>query len=152
MRRISREIVDWGSYDKCYRSADKMLYICRQNVILPQLSRTVCIKNCLVLSGDNMYVECSSFFMKTKKSSNRYYQMIIRFCLFLASKAAPAYDELRSSNVLTLPSRRKLRDYNNEVKLSNRSENIFNSGKILMVLCRCTTPDEDYLKLCLLFW
>ena len=42
--------------------------------------------------------------------------MIIRFCLSLASKSASAYDELRNSNVLTLPSRRTLRDYKNAVK------------------------------------
>ena len=42
--------------------------------------------------------------------------MIIRFCLSLASKSASAYDELRSSNVLTLPSCRTLRDYKNAIK------------------------------------
>ena len=53
----------------------------------------------------------------TKKgTSNRYHPMVIRFCLSLASKSASTYDELRSSNVLTLPSRRTLRDYKNAVK------------------------------------
>ena len=42
--------------------------------------------------------------------------MIIRCCLSLASKSASAYDELRSSNVLTLPSYRTLRDYKNAIK------------------------------------
>ena len=42
--------------------------------------------------------------------------MIIRFGLSLASKSASAYDELMSSNVLTLPSCRTLRDYKNAVK------------------------------------
>ena len=42
--------------------------------------------------------------------------MIIRFCLSLASKSASAYDELRSSNVLMLPSCRNLRDYKNAIK------------------------------------
>ena len=42
--------------------------------------------------------------------------MIIQFCLSLASKSASAYDELRSSNVLTLPSCRTLRDYKNAIK------------------------------------
>ena len=46
----------------------------------------------------------------------RYHPMIIRFCLSLAAKSASAYDELRSSNVLTLPTRRTLRDYKNVVK------------------------------------
>ena len=40
-----------------------------------------------------------------------YHPMIIRLCLSLASKSSSAYDELRNSNVLTLPSRRTLRDY-----------------------------------------
>ena len=52
----------------------------------------------------------------TKGYGNRYHPMIIKFCLCLASKSASAYDELRSSNVLTLPSRRTLRDYKNAVK------------------------------------
>ena len=38
------------------------------------------------------------------------------FCLSLAAKSASAYDELRSSNVLTLPTRRTLRVYKNAVK------------------------------------
>ena len=42
--------------------------------------------------------------------------MIIRFCLSLAAKSASAYDELRSRNILTLPTRRTLRDYKNVVK------------------------------------
>ena len=42
--------------------------------------------------------------------------MIIRFCLSLASKSASAYDELRSSNALTLPSCRTLHDYKNAIK------------------------------------
>ena len=44
------------------------------------------------------------------KPLSNYYPMIIRFCLSLASKSASAYDELMSSNVLTLPSCRTLRD------------------------------------------
>ena len=42
--------------------------------------------------------------------------MIIRFCLSLASKSASAYDELMSSNVLTLPSCSTLRGYKNAIK------------------------------------
>ena len=45
--------------------------------------------------------------------------MIIKFCLSLASKSASAYNELlRSSNVLTLPSLRTLRDYKNAIRLN----------------------------------
>ena len=46
-----------------------------------------------------------------KGTGVRYQPMIIRFCLSLAAKSASAYDELRSCNVLTLPTRRTLRDY-----------------------------------------
>ena len=42
--------------------------------------------------------------------------MIIRFCLSLASKSASPYDESKSSNVLTLPSCRTVRDYKNAIK------------------------------------
>ena len=51
------------------------------------------------------------------KSPNaiRYHPMIIRFCLSLAAKSASAYEELRNSKVLTLPSRRTLRDYRNVI-------------------------------------
>ena len=42
--------------------------------------------------------------------------MIIRFSLSLASKSSSAYDELRDSKVLVLPSRRTLRDYKNAIR------------------------------------
>ena len=48
----------------------------------------------------------------------RFHPMIIRFCLSIASKSASAYDELRNSKVLTLPSRRTLRDYKNAIRPS----------------------------------
>ena len=46
----------------------------------------------------------------------KYHPMIIRFCLSIASKSASAYDELRNSNVLVLPSRRTLCDYKNAIR------------------------------------
>ena len=45
-----------------------------------------------------------------------HHPMIIRFCLSIASKSPSAYDELRSSNILTLPSRRTLREYRNAIR------------------------------------
>lgn len=42
--------------------------------------------------------------------------MMIRFCLSLWSKLASAYEEIRNSNTLTLPSTRTLRDYKNFIK------------------------------------
>ena len=44
--------------------------------------------------------------------------MILRFCISLAAKSSSAYDELRATNILTLPCRRTLRDYSNYVKPS----------------------------------
>ena len=41
----------------------------------------------------------------------RYHPMIIRFCLSLASKSKSAYEKLRNSNILRLPSTRTLVDY-----------------------------------------
>ena len=44
----------------------------------------------------------------------RYHPMILRFCISLAAKSSAAYDELRATtNILTLPCRRTLRDYSN---------------------------------------
>ena len=75
--------------------------------------------------------------------------MIIRFCLSLGAKSAAAYDELHSSNILTLPTRRTLRDYKNAVKPgAGFTHQVINELiKIYMVLCRYTTPDEDHQKL-----
>eukprot|EP00795_Rhopilema_esculentum_P010443 gene10443-19147_t len=51
-----------------------------------------------------------------QSGSKKYHPMIIRFCLSLASKSASVYDELRHTNILTLPSRRTLRDYRNAIR------------------------------------
>ena len=61
-----------------------------------------------------MWEEQKQPLQKQKVSS--YHPMIILSCLSLASKSASAYDELRYSNVLTLPIRRTLRDYMNAIK------------------------------------
>ena len=52
----------------------------------------------------------------SKKSVEKYHPMLIRFCLSLATKSGSAYDDLRNSDVLVLPSRRTLRDYRNAIK------------------------------------
>ena len=41
--------------------------------------------------------------------------LIIRFCLSLASKSKFAYEELRNDNILVLPSSRTLRDCKNAI-------------------------------------
>ena len=73
------------------------------------------------------------------RKSQRYHPMIIRFCLSLASKSASAYDELRNSNVLTLPSRRTLRDYKNAIKPSAG----FNH-EVVQELINITSPLKDH--------
>ena len=42
--------------------------------------------------------------------------MIVYFCILLASKSPSAYDEIRDSNILVLPSRKTLRDYQNAIR------------------------------------
>ena len=61
-----------------------------------------------------------------KQGSRRFHPMIIRFCLSVAAKSGSAYDELRNSGILCLPSRRTLRDYRNAI----RPQVGFNSGVI----------------------
>ena len=51
-----------------------------------------------------------------KGTGVRYHPTIVRFCLSLAAKSASAYDELRTSKILTVPTRRTLRDYKNAMK------------------------------------
>ena len=46
----------------------------------------------------------------------RYHPMLIRFCLSLAAKSPSCYEELRQSNVLVLPSQRRLKDYRNWIR------------------------------------
>lgn len=48
--------------------------------------------------------------------ARKYHPMLIRFCLSLHAKSATAYEELRSSNIMTLPSQRTLRDYRNAIR------------------------------------
>ena len=52
------------------------------------------------------------------QGSVSYHPMIICFALSLATKSSTAYDELRRSGILILPSRRTLQDYTNAVKPS----------------------------------
>ena len=54
--------------------------------------------------------------MKTGGTNVRYHPMIIRYCLSLAAKSNSAYEELRNSGVLVLPSTHTLRDYKNVIK------------------------------------
>ena len=59
-----------------------------------------------------LFWEQQKLYAKRNPRAIRYHPMIIRFCSFRAAKSGSAYDELQSSGILTLPSRRTLRDYN----------------------------------------
>ena len=50
------------------------------------------------------------------KKVKQYHPMIIRFCLSLIAKSPAAYEELRDSNILVLPSKRTLLDYKNAIR------------------------------------
>ena len=49
------------------------------------------------------------------KKIRRYHPMVTRFSLFLASKSASSYGELRDSQILTLPGKRTLCSYKNVI-------------------------------------
>ena len=92
------------------------------------------------------------FLGATERSLNKekkmmYHPMIIRFCLSLTSKSASAYEELRSSKILTLPSRRTLTDYKNAIMPSPG----FNY-KVIEELCKIACPLKDLQRfVCLSF-
>ena len=50
------------------------------------------------------------------KSGVRYHPMVIRYCLSLYAKSSSAYNEIRNSGILKLPSSRTLKDYKNFIK------------------------------------
>ena len=83
----------------------------------------------------------------SKKSVGKYHPVILRFCLSLATKSGSAYDELRNSNVLVLPSRRTLRDYRNAIKPT-----VGFNPKVIAELC-CLIKDFSNLQryICLVF-
>ena len=76
----------------------------------------------IISENSNVFLFMKMFWEEQKKlqcsslHGVKYHPMLIRFCLSLYAKSASAYDELRSSNVLTLPSQRTLRDYRNAIK------------------------------------
>lgn len=62
-----------------------------------------------------MFWEQQKAAFSTKKVK-QYHPMIIRFCLSLIAKSPAAYDELRDTNILVLPSKRTLMDYKNAIR------------------------------------
>ena len=84
---------------------------------------------------------------QNNRSGVRYHPMIIRFCFSVASKSASAYNELHSSNVLTLPSLRTLRDYKNAIRPTTR----FNM-KVIEELCKTTETLQSFQQFAVLFF
>ena len=76
---------------------------------------------------------------QNKGSGVRYHPMIIRFCLSIVSKSASVYNELCSSNVLTLPSLRTLRDYKNTIRPTTG----FNM-EVIEELCKTTETLQSF--------
>jgi hypothetical protein len=64
----------------------------------------------------NLFWEQQKKLFRSSPSGVRYHPMLIRFCLSLASKSPSAYEELRNSKVLVLPSQRRLKDYSNCIR------------------------------------
>ena len=91
-------------------------------IYLNSVNVTESMNNDLVDIMNNVGKDISLFWQEQKKSLSvtangiRYHPMVIRFCLSIAAKSPSPYDELRSSNILTLPSRRTLRDYRNAIR------------------------------------
>ena len=54
--------------------------------------------------------------LKSNAKGMRWHPMIIRWCLYLRHRSSGAYDTLRESGCLKLPSQRTLRDYTYHVK------------------------------------
>lgn len=54
--------------------------------------------------------------VKTSPRGHRWHPAFIKFCLFLRHKSSGAYELLRASGCLQLPSQRTLRDYTHYVK------------------------------------
>ena len=53
---------------------------------------------------------------KADKRGNRWHPLMIKWCLYLRHQSGKAYETLRDSGCLHLPSQRTLRDYSNFVK------------------------------------
>ena len=63
-----------------------------------------------------MFWEEQKKYFQTSPTGRRYHPMIIRFALSIATKSPAVYEELRNTELLTLPSMRTLRDYRNFVQ------------------------------------
>ena len=59
----------------------------------------------------NLFWQQQKRLFKQSSTGVRYHPMLIRYCLSIASKSHSAYEELRNSGILVLPSTRTLRDY-----------------------------------------
>ena len=76
-----------------------------------------------------------------KGSGVRCHPMIIRFCLSIVSESVSAYNELRSANVLTLPSLRILCNCKNEIHPTTGF-----SMEVIEELCKATETLQGFQK------
>ena len=81
--------------------------------------------------------------MKDNRKQVRFHPMIIRYCLSLYMKSKSAYEELRNSDVLVLPSSRTLIDYKNHI----RPKTGFNEG-VIEDLKKHTSGFSDHERFC----
>ena len=91
-------------------------------------------------------------YLSINPKARKYHPMIIRFCLLLAAKSPSAYDELRNSNILILPSRVTLRDYKNAIRPHagfNRSviDELIKIASPLKSYQRCAVLSFDKIKI-----
>ena len=94
----------------------------------------------------NLFWQQQSRLFKSSSTGARFHPMIIRFCLSLHAKSPSAYEELRNSNILVLPSSRTLRDYKNFIRpqvgfnkqvineLIGMTQNYFNTERYVALL------------------
>ena len=97
-------------------------------------------------------------FSKSNPKSVRWHPMIIKLCLYIHYKSSGAYETLRSSGVIKLPSGRTLRDYRHFAPVSVRLSSA--TDKQLLDLANKNSPlarhvilllDEMYVKEGLVF-
>ena len=89
-----------------------------ENIEMNQDFYQIMENNKNVTPSMQLFWEQQKLHAKNNPNTINYHPMIIRFCISLAAKSASAYDELRNTGILTLPSRRTLRDYTNYIKPS----------------------------------
>ena len=124
-------------------------------IYLNSVNVTESMNNDLVDIMSNVGKDISSFMqlfwqeqktsLRVTASGIRYHPMISRFCLSIAVKSPSV--ELRSSNILTLPSRRTLRDYRNAIRPKvGFNKEVLHTGELIGFL-DLGDPDVNFAEL-----